>query len=168
MTEAAAPDALPLWDLSDLYPAPDSTELSVDLDRMESDATAFEERCKGKLGDLDGEALGAAIADYERIDEAMSRAGSYAQLVYAGDQSDPQNGKFYQGVFERLNAISVKLLFFTLELNKLDDDRLETLLEAPALARSCCTKNTWSAAPPGCVYSTRPWRACASTSAASN
>jgi oligoendopeptidase F len=135
MTEAAALGALPQWDLSDLYPAPDSKELSADLDRMESDAAAFEERCKGKLGGLDGEVLGAAIAEYERIDEAMSRAGSYAQLVYAGDQSDPQNGKFYQGVFERLNAISVKLLFFTLELNKLDDDRLETLLEAPALAR---------------------------------
>ncbi|MEN8196803.1 MAG: M3 family oligoendopeptidase, partial [Pseudomonadota bacterium] len=130
-----APEALPQWDLSDLYPAPDSKELSADLDRMEADAAAFEERCKGKLGGLDGEVLGAAIAEYERIDEAMSRAGSYAQLVYAGDQSDPQNGKFYQGVFERLNAISVKLLFFTLEINKLDDERLETLLEAPALAR---------------------------------
>ena len=135
MTEAAAPEALPQWDLSDLYPAPDSKELSADLDRMESGATAFEKRCKGKLGDLDGEALGEAIAEYERIDEAMSRAGSYAQLVYAGDQSDPQNGKFYQGVFERLNAISVKLLFFTLEINKLDDDSLEALLDAPGLVR---------------------------------
>ena len=135
MTEAATPEALPQWDLSDLYPAPDSKELSADLDRMETDAAAFEERHKGKLGGLDGGALGEAIAEYERIDEAMSRAGSYAQLVYAGDQSDPQNGKFYQGVFERLNAISVRLLFFTLEINRIEDDRLETLLEAPALAR---------------------------------
>lgn len=135
MTDASALGALPQWDLSDLYPAPDSKELSADLDRMESGAAAFEKRCKGKLGDLGGEALGEAIIEYERIDEAMSRAGSYAQLVYAGDQSDPRNGKFYQGVFERLNAISVRLLFFTLELNKLDDDRLETLLDAPGLAR---------------------------------
>ena len=135
MSEAAALGALPQWDLSDLYPAPDSTELSADLDRMEAAAAAFEERCKGNLGDLDGAALGAAIAEYERIDEAMSRAGSYAQLVYAGDQSDPEKGKFYQGVFERLNVISIKLLFFTLEINKLDDGRLEVLMEAPALAR---------------------------------
>ncbi|MCK5276566.1 MAG: oligoendopeptidase F, partial [Alphaproteobacteria bacterium] len=135
MTEAAAPEALPQWDLSDLYPAPDSKELSADLDRMETDAAAFEERHKGKLGGLDGGALGEAIAEYEHIDEAMSRAGSYAQLVYAGDQSDPQNGKFYQGVFERLNTISVRLLFFTLEINRIEDDRLEALLEAPALAR---------------------------------
>jgi oligoendopeptidase F len=135
MTEAAALGALPQWDLSDLYPAPDSTELSADLNRMEAAAKAFEDRCKGKLGTLDGAALGAAIAEYEQIDEAMSRAGSYAQLVYAGDQSDPEKGKFYQGVFERLNVISVRLLFFTLEINKLDDGRLGTLMEAPALAR---------------------------------
>ena len=134
MTDAAALGALPQWDLSDLYPAPDSKALAADLDRMESDAAAFEDRFKGKLGEMDGAALGAAIAEYERIDEAMSRAGSYAQLIYAGDQSDPQNGKFYQGVFERLNAISVKLLFFTLEINRIQDERLEAMLEAPALA----------------------------------
>ena len=97
MTDAAALGALPQWDLSDLYPAPDSKELAADLDRMEADAAAFEDRFKGKLGEMDGAALGAAIAEYERIDETISRAGSYAQLVYAGDQSDPQNGKFYQG-----------------------------------------------------------------------
>lgn len=134
MVKATAHNALPQWDLSDLYPAPESKELSADLDRMEADAAAFEKRCKGKLAALDGAALGAAIADYEGIDEAMSRAGSYAQLVYAGDQSDPQNGKFYQGIFERLSAISVQLLFFTLELNRIEDGRLESMLGEPALA----------------------------------
>jgi oligoendopeptidase F len=135
MTEAAMLGELPQWDLSDLYPAPDSKELSDALDRMAADAKAFEERYKGNLASLDGAALGAAIAEYEHLDEAMSRAGSYAQLVYAGDQSDPANGKFYQGVFERLNAISINMLFFTLEINKLDDDQLESLMEAPELAR---------------------------------
>lgn len=65
MVKAAAHNALPQWDLSDLYPAPESKELSADLDRMEADAAAFEKRCKGKLAALDGAALGAAIADYE-------------------------------------------------------------------------------------------------------
>ena len=135
MTEAAALGALPQWDLSDLYPAPDSKELAEGLDRMEADTAAFEGKYKGKLGGLDGAALGAAIAEYERIDEAMSRAGSYAQLVYAGDQSDPANGRFYQGVFERLSAISVRMLFFTLEINKLDDDLLESEMAVGELAR---------------------------------
>ncbi len=135
MTEAAALGALPQWDLSDLYPAPDSKELAGALDRMATDAEGFESKYKSKLAGLDGAALGAAIAEYEHIDEAMSRAGSYAQLVYAGDQSDPANGKFYQGVFERLNTISIRMLFFTLEINRLEDNRLEALLDAPELAR---------------------------------
>ena len=80
MVEVAAPGTLPQWDLSDLYPSPESEELSGGLDHMASDAAAFEEGYKGKLGELDGDALGAAIAEYESIDEAMSRAGSYAQL----------------------------------------------------------------------------------------
>jgi len=37
-------------------------------------------------------------------------------------------------VHERLNEISVGMLFFTLELNKLEDAHLEPLMEAPALA----------------------------------
>lgn len=135
MTNVAALGNLPQWDLSDLYPAPDSPELDADLDRVAAAADAFADRYRGKLADLDGESLGGAIAEYERIDETLSRAGSFAQLVYAGDQSDPEKGRFYQGTFERLNAISTVLLFFTLEINRLDDDRLETLMSAPALAR---------------------------------
>ena len=135
MTVAAALGALPEWDLNDLYPGAESRELAADLDRAEADAAAFEERCKGKLETLDGAALGAAIAEFERLEEALSRAGSYAQLVYAGDQSDPANGKFFQGIQERISAISTRSLFFALELNRLQDAHLDALLADPALGR---------------------------------
>ena len=135
MTDAKVLGALPEWDLADLYPGPDSPLLSADLDRAEAEAHAFAEGYKGRLDALDGDALGAAVAEYERIDEALSRAASYAQLVYAGDQTDPKNGQFYQGIQERLTGITATLLFFTLELNRLEDAHLEPLLEAPGLAR---------------------------------
>jgi oligoendopeptidase F len=134
MTSGSALGTLPEWDLADLYAGPDSKELSADLDSTAAAAAAFSERYKGKLPELDGATLGAAIAEFERLDEALSRVGSYAQLVYAGDQSDPANGRFYQGIQERLNAVATQLLFFTLELNRLDDSHLDALLEAPALA----------------------------------
>lgn len=134
MSDAAALDRLPEWDLSDLYPGPDSRELAAEFDRAEVDARAFAEQYKGRLGDLDGAALGAAVAAYEGIEESVSRAASYAQLVYAGNQSDPAIGRFYQDSYERLSAISTLLLFFTLELNRLEDAHLERLLKAPELA----------------------------------
>ncbi len=135
MTSGSALGTLPEWDLSDLYGGPDAEELSADLDRGSAAVEAFAARYKGKLAELDGAALGGAIAEYERIDESLSKIGSFAQLVYAGDQSDPANGKFYQGIQERLNAIATQLLFFTLELNRLEDARLEDLLPDPGLAR---------------------------------
>ena len=126
---------LPKWDLTDLYPSPESGELRNDLTRIETDARSFRERHMGKLAAIDGRALGKAIAAYETIEETMGRVMSYAQLVYAGNVSDPEVGKFYQTMQERVNAISADLLFFTLEINELDDAVLEDKLTAPEAAK---------------------------------
>ncbi|NBB83518.1 MAG: M3 family oligoendopeptidase, partial [Alphaproteobacteria bacterium] len=83
---------------------------------------------------LSGERLAVAIGDYEAIDERLGRIMSYAYLVYAGDVSNPENGRFLQAMQEKATAISSHLLFFTLELNQVDDERLTALLEEPALA----------------------------------
>ncbi len=134
---AAARDlgTLPEWDLSDLYPSPESPELAHDLDTAEAAAKAFHAAYAGKLDGLSGAEFGAALAEYERIGETISRAMSYAQLVYSGDVADPANGRFYQGIQERATAISAHTLFFELEINRLDDARIEAKLDAPAAAR---------------------------------
>jgi oligoendopeptidase F len=127
---------LPVWDLADLYRGPDDPALAADLDRAEAEAKAFAGRHAGQLGAMEGDALAAAIAEYERIEERLGRAMSYAQLVFSGDAADPANGRFYQTVQERVTAISSHLLFFTLELNRLEEPALEARLAAsPALAR---------------------------------
>jgi oligoendopeptidase F len=126
---------LPEWDLSDLYPGRDSAALAEDLSRAESDARAFQERYEGKLAGLSGAALGNAVAEYERLQETLGRVMSYAYLVYACDMNDPEIGRFFQTMQERTNAISTTVLFFTLELNKIDDAALASKLEAPELAR---------------------------------
>ena len=142
MTTAAAKNAdtahlgdLPEWDLADLYPAPDSRELESDLDRAATESRAFSSRYKGKLAGLAGAALGAAIAEYEGIDEIMGRVMSYAQLVYAGNVSDPEIGRFYQSMQERVNDISADLLFFTLELNDIGEKALAKQLKAPEASK---------------------------------
>ena len=138
-TTKATPDpelgVLPVWDLTDLYAGNDSPELNADLDRVAKDAAAFADRYKGKLAGLSGKALGAAIAEFEAIDEIMGRVMSYAQLVYAGNVSDPAIGRFYQTMQERVNDISAHTLFFALELNEIDDKVLAKQLKAPAAAK---------------------------------
>jgi oligoendopeptidase F len=130
-------DDLPEWDLSDLYPGRDSESLKRDLSRLADDAAAFRERHHGHLADLSGAALGAAIETYERLQEQSGRIVSYASLVHAGDLVDPEIGRFFQTMQERINAISTTLLFFTLELNRLEDGDLAAKETDPALARYC-------------------------------
>ncbi len=139
VTAAARPGPdlgpLPEWDLRDLYSGRDSPDLSKDLQHAEAAAKDFRAAYAGKLAALSGAEFGAAIAAYERLDEALSRVMSYAELAYSGDQSDPELAKFYQTMQERVNEISTQVLFFTLEINRLDDALLAEKLKAPALAR---------------------------------
>ncbi|MCZ8310401.1 MAG: M3 family oligoendopeptidase [Magnetospirillum sp.] len=136
MTAAAklAPsDTLPVWNLADLFPGPDSPELKAALEAAVADAQAFEKKYAGKLDGLSGSELGAAIQSYEKLDERLSRLSSYSDLTYAGDQSDPAIAKFYQGIQERVNAAASHTLFFTLELNRLEESDLAPKLKEPAL-----------------------------------
>jgi oligoendopeptidase F len=126
---------LPNWDLNDLYPGPDSAALKSDLAKVEKDTRSFHDAYKGRLGGLDGRAFGAAIAAYEAIQEITGRIMSYAQLVYSGNVADPEVGKFYQTMRERVTAISTDLIFFTLEINELDDAALKAKRAAPEASK---------------------------------
>ncbi len=126
---------LPEWDLADLYPGRDSPALKGDLERVAADAKTFRERYQGKLPGLSGAALGGAVAAYEGLQETLGRIMSYAYLVYAGDMGDAELGRFFQTMQERVNAVTTELLFFTLELNRVDDKDLAEKLKSKELAR---------------------------------
>ncbi|BDG72890.1 oligoendopeptidase F [Roseomonas fluvialis] len=121
-----------MWDLSDLYAAPDDPRIGADLDRIEAQARAYESRLAGKLASLSGDALAQAISEYEAMWEGLGRVTSYAGLVFSGDAQDAANGRFYQTMQERVTTISSHLLFFTLEMNRLEDAALEKKLGGSA------------------------------------
>jgi oligoendopeptidase F len=130
--------ALPEWNLADLYSGLDDPAIKRDLDRTDSECVAFENAYKGKLAELArspqaGVALAEAVRRYEAIDDLMGRVGSYAGLLHAGNTLDPARTKFYGDVQERLTAASTHLLFFALELNRIEDALLEAAMAVPAL-----------------------------------
>ena len=139
MSRAAAAKAdvgaLPGWDLSDLYPGPRSDEVRRDLEQAAAAAEALHEEFAGRVGDLDGETLADLIARYEAIKETLERLTSYAYLVYCTAMDDAETAQFFQTVREETTATESRLLFLTLELNRIEDDALEDKLKAPALAR---------------------------------
>ncbi|HRX35420.1 MAG TPA: M3 family oligoendopeptidase [Aestuariivirga sp.] len=138
MTAAAAHASplghLPEWNLADLYQSPEDPKFAADMKTGEADAKAFAERYKGKLAALSGEDLAAALKAYEALSDLLGRTGSYAQLYYVGDTTDPKRGQFYGNVSAKLTEISTLLLFFELELNRIEDAELAEKLKVPALA----------------------------------
>src|SRR5438045_459168 len=130
--------AVPEWNLTDLYPGIDAPEVKRDLERADAECVTFEEAYKGKLAGLAaapdaGAKLAEAVKRYEAIDDLLGRLISFASLVYAGNTTDPVRTKFYGDMQERITAASLHMLFFTLELNRLDDAALENAMADPAL-----------------------------------
>ena len=132
---AGAVEPLPAWDLADLYPGPQSDAVEADFAEAARAARAFSDQYAGKLAGIGGAALAAGLAEYQRIEEIQGRLMSYAQLQFSADSTDAARGQFYQSVAERVTTISSDLLFFPLELNRLDDAVLAEKEQDPALAR---------------------------------
>ncbi|MEO6783767.1 MAG: M3 family oligoendopeptidase [Bradyrhizobium sp.] len=129
---------LPEWNLSDLYAGIDAPEIARDLARMDAECVAFETDYKGRLAERaakedGGRWLAEAVRRYEAIDDLAGRLGSSAGLVHAGDSVDPAISTFYGDVSERLTAASLHLLFFALELNRVDDATIDRAMQTPEL-----------------------------------
>jgi oligoendopeptidase F len=128
---------LPEWDLSDLYPGRDAPALKGDLEKAKVEAKAFEADYKGKLEGLaKNGGLIAAIKRIEALGDLTGKLGSFAYLQYAQKTTDPDRAKFLGDLSQQLTDLSTGLIFFELELNRIDEAVLEAAFAAdPALAR---------------------------------
>jgi oligoendopeptidase F len=118
---------LPEWDLSHLYPGMDSSQFKADLDGVLELAQALAGRYRGKLAAFaaqpDGsEKLAEGVQAYESLSDLLGRIGAYAGLVYSGDTTDPLRAKFYGDTQDKLNGAITELLFFELELNRIEPE----------------------------------------------
>ena len=128
--EALAIGPLPTWNLADLYPSMDCKQLTADFQRVETECHNLVRDYRGKLGELACQPdasiqLATAIQRYETIDDIIGKIISYAGLVYADDSTNPRNAKFYGDVQDRVTSLTSEILFFQLELNRIDDALLD-------------------------------------------
>lgn len=129
--------ALPQWNLDDLYPGMESAELKRDLAIAETQSAQFETDYKGKLAALATEpgapGLLEAVKRYEALGDVLGRIGSYAGLMHATDSTDQTIAKFYGDMSERITSAYSHLLFFDLELNRIDDAVLDAAMNGGGL-----------------------------------
>jgi oligoendopeptidase F len=131
---------LPEWDLSDLYSGLDDPEYAADMARAEEECRLFSETYSGRVAEIAAGAdnsarLAEAVRRYEGIEDLLGKLMSFAGLVYSGDTTDEARAKFYGDTRERLTNASTDLLFFALELNRVDDAVMNAAMAEGPLAR---------------------------------
>jgi len=127
---------LPEWDLTDLYASPDAPALKRDLDWLEKACADFAADYEGKLADLDAAGMLDCLKRDEKISNIAGRIMSFAVLRYQQQTTDGDRAKFLSDCQEKVTTYTTPLVFFTLELNRLEEDTLNALYEASAeLAR---------------------------------
>lgn len=117
-------EALPRWDLTDFYASQNDPQIQGDLAQAESMAKNFLDTYGGKFtstGTWTGDKLYQAILEYEKIDELLGKLVSYGYLLFATNVNNPPVLQFFQMIQERSTTISSHLIFFTLEINQIDD-----------------------------------------------
>ncbi|OAN72773.1 oligoendopeptidase F [Rhodobacteraceae bacterium EhC02] len=127
---------LPEWDLSDLYTSEDAPELKRDLDWLEQACASFAADYEGKLATLDAKGMLDCVLRNERITAVAGRIMSFAGLRYYQMTIDATRAKFMSDCQEKITNFTTPLVFFSLELNRLEDDHVAALFAANAeLAR---------------------------------
>ncbi|MGR3619347.1 MAG: M3 family oligoendopeptidase [Roseovarius sp.] len=127
---------LPDWDLSDLYRGMDAPELARDLDWLETECANFAADYEGKLANLNADGLLDCIHRDEAISRVAGRIMSFAGLRYYQHTTDSARAKFLSDCQEKITRFTTPLVFFSLELNRLDEDALKAMYEENAgLAR---------------------------------
>ncbi|MDP1631346.1 MAG: M3 family oligoendopeptidase [Caulobacter sp.] len=136
-----AAEALPEWRLDDLYAGRDDPRIETDLveaKRINDALVAL----KGHFvaSRADAAALGALIDRgvtlYEQATNALWSVGAYATLAASTARDDPEWARFEGDLRARSSQIAADSLFFTLELNELEDDEITAALAAhPAAVR---------------------------------
>ena len=127
---------LPEWNLDDLYAGEDAPELKRDMDWLEEACRSFAEDYEGKLADLDAAGLLECVLRNEKISQIAGRIMSYAGLRYYQQTTDAGRAKFMSDCQDKITTYTTPLVFFTLELNRIEDAALDAKLAAlPELAR---------------------------------
>ncbi|MCK8484897.1 M3 family oligoendopeptidase [Aliiroseovarius sp. S2029] len=129
-------EGLPEWDLSDLYASQDAPELARDMEWLEKACADFAATYQGKLAGLDAAGMLDCIEAYEQIDLIAGRIMSFAGLRYYQKTTDADRAQFLQNCQEKITVFTAPLVFFSLEVNRIEDEVLDGwFADNAALAR---------------------------------
>ena len=134
-------NALPQWRLDDLYASREDPRIELDLGaaaQVNGELAALKgafiaaRKEPAKLGEL----IDRGIGFYQAATDKLWGVGAYASLAASTARDDPAWARFEGDIRTRSSQIAADSLFFTLELNELEDAEIAAGLKAhPAAAR---------------------------------
>jgi oligoendopeptidase F len=127
---------LPEWDLADLYASPEAPEVARDFDWLDTACAKFAADFEGNLAGLDAAGMHECVQRYEVIDVIAGRLMSFAGLRYYQNTTSSDRAKFMADAQDRVTVATTPLVFFSLEINRIEDAALDALFAQSAeLAR---------------------------------
>ncbi len=125
----------PTWNLADFYSSISDQKIASDLQKIATKTAEFSKKFETKISELNAKKLAEAISQYEEISELIGKISSYSYLIYASDLSDEKNIAFHQNICEKLSKFEADLVFFTLELNDVEDAQMKALTKSEQLKK---------------------------------
>ena len=128
---------LPSWDLTDFYQSTQDPQIEEDLKTLKTQCLDFSEKYTNQFSQTqcDGALLAQAIRHMEQIEELMGKLISYAYLNYATQVDQPEAQQLLQKIQETLTSLATNLIFFSLDINKIDEPQLQQAYKmTPSLA----------------------------------
>ncbi len=118
---------IPSWNLSDFYSSIKDKKITQELEQIAQDTKNFTKKFYQKIKNLSEKELITAIKQYEDLSEKIGKISSYSYLIYAENLSKQENIAFYQNISEELSKFESKLLFFTIELNEISEEKISKI-----------------------------------------
>ncbi len=112
---------LPVWDLSEIYKDIKDPKIKTDLKKIKKSSDNFLNKWKGKIKDLNSSDFLLCIETYQEICENIHRVGTHSNLIFATNMENPEVSRYNSSVSDEFTEIFSSLIFFTLELSKVDD-----------------------------------------------
>ena len=116
---------LPIWDLTEIYTDIKDPKIKTDLKKIRDSSDKFVKKWRGRIKDLNPSDFLSCIETYQKICESLHKIGTHSSLIFATNMEDAEISRYNSSVSDEFTEIFSSLIFFTLELSKVNDVKIQ-------------------------------------------
>jgi len=121
------------WDLSFIYKGFNDPKIDEDLQTADQLADGLT-KYRGKLSTMSADELVELIQKYEGIREYLARTGAFGSLLFSQETTKEEFKALYGKVQQKTVDIYNKLIWISLEINKMEKNVFDNFLKEKALS----------------------------------